>query len=118
MKFAKYQQNNLVPEWRAKYLDVHLNTIPDADVDSTRRERNCSKKSKRLDGVNFLGPPLHPLHKHQMEMTPTVKTQQVSPAPQVTAQSARIKALFDNGLPFLQDQRIPLLRRIPANLLL
>jgi SPX domain protein involved in polyphosphate accumulation len=22
MKFAKYQQNNLVPEWRKKYLDV------------------------------------------------------------------------------------------------
>jgi len=118
MKFAKYQQNNLVPEWRAKYLDVHLNTILDADGDSTRRERNFSKKSKRLDPVNFLGHPPHALHKHQMEMTPTVKTQQVFPAPQVTAQSARIMALSDNGLPVLQDQRITLPRRIPANLLL
>jgi hypothetical protein len=48
MKFAKYQANNLVPEWRRKYLDVspHLLCV---DIFSTKKERNFSRKSERPD---------------------------------------------------------------------
>ena len=40
MKFAKYQQNNLVPEWRKKYLDVRTLLMTLLTVFSTRRGRN------------------------------------------------------------------------------
>jgi len=42
MKFAKYQSNNLVPEWRRKYLDVSLSVV--LLTSSTKRARSCSRR--------------------------------------------------------------------------
>jgi len=40
MKFAKYQANNLIPEWRMKYLDVLLYFYAISNQNSTKKERN------------------------------------------------------------------------------
>jgi hypothetical protein len=38
MKFAKYQANNLVPEWRTKYLDVYISQLMSNSAVQGRQE--------------------------------------------------------------------------------
>src|SRR5271169_5600917 len=85
---------------------------------STRRERNSSKKSRRLDHVKFLGRVRQPLPEHQMGMRPIAKTPPVSLDRQVMVQSARTRPLFDKGLPSHRNRQKCTPRLIPLNLYL
>lgn len=48
-KFEKYQANNLIPEWRIKYLDVFYVSPSFANENSTKEERSLLLKLERHD---------------------------------------------------------------------
>src|SRR5271154_3751719 len=95
MKFAKYQANNLVPEWRRKYLDVRDPFSIDLILCSIRKERNYLKRSREQDRVRRL----HRLVQASdplMEMRPIAKTHPVLLDPRLMVPLVQGAPIFDN----------------------